>query len=1234
MPRGVFEVSTLLGVTTRQVSTIAVVSAGERMFVGTGDGSLTAHECRGDTTNALKAGSFECREVDSLRKGLSSDRRPVLDLLAVEGWRALLGLLDGQLTVYDLYTYRPLASVPSTRGASCFCVDEARRLVFVANKKRLQVLAWQAVSLAPRREFPLPETPRSMALVPGDADASGSSSGPKLVLSLRKEYSVLDATTGALSPALLLSDRDQLDASASSMSSSVTGLGGSSGHGVILPVPASSARGARVLLSSGSRGLLVDLVGRGHEERLTWSAPPLSVCLSTAFFVAALPRQVEIHDLASLAPLQAFDLSGSTCMTTCPVGGGRGDLTYVATANSVNLLKLIPIEFQVESLAEAGSYEDALSLCAMCKDMSVLGSVNVLSIHERYAYDLFSWGDYEGAVGHFLVAETPVDHVLSLFPSLAPPEFVPPGGILQGPNTPNKGSTSGETPRQLTGVSRSRAASAVMRFLEKHRAAAVAAAELEDCQKAPGAQGSKGDVTQGGGGSGDGDGDARAGTTAGAAGDGDGKAGDTLVLLDTMLVSSYMQCSPPRHSALVELLSGPNRCSLEACAPLLAASGHSFVEALLCLYRGRGLHEDALALATEERCVAPSPATSSYSGSGGGGGGGWTAPQFRRWLAAYLRELRLSPEAVHRALVLRSARPLLEADPALGLSVFLDQQRQGLSHGLLVQRRGGSFQGGRRAGVGGVGGGSAEGRRTEGRLAPHDVVSFLKTVTPNEFGRAKAESAAAAASEAGNDGAAPPMIALTSGRALTIGYLQALIDSGGVGGAEGGGGGREGEVTSALHDELAYLLMEGLLVEQGVAADRDQSSRKLGWSSKDKDGSKAEVDLAGTYRQHLQLFLQTSDKYNPARLLSVIPSHFLEEHALLLSSLGRHEEVLHIYVTQLKNRELAEAYCGRIWERCESATKGKITSKASAAAPSADAEVYLGLLRIYLQAPQEAGHPAPKNPGSPAALKASDGGGAAGGGEGQVGGLDEAISLLERHFARIDPVQVMTLLPPDVPVSKLLPFLSSAVRHSEAKRRNNQVMHQLCRADYVNVKFELIQLQGQVSRVPELSLASFPQLGTLLRTCPPVELTDPTADYGVGCIKQIFESFVVLQFDVTNRLRDQRLHNVLVKVDCSDPDLYSIKTERNLPAVPPHGSGSCYTVLSRSPSTNGVDRGSLGGIGGGPSVLFMCELRFTAVRIGSGGAQGIGTGPYDAGGGFAEEYLLEDFELSPADLGE
>ncbi|CAN0537980.1 unnamed protein product, partial [Ectocarpus sp. 8 AP-2014] len=146
----------------------------------------------------------------------------------------------------------------------------------------------------------------------------------------------------------------------------------------------------------------------------------------------------------------------------------------------------------------------------------------------------------------------------------------------------------------------------------------------------------------------------------------------------------------------------------------------------------------------------------------------------------------------------------------------------------------------------------------------------------------------------------------------------------------------------------------------------------------------------------------------------VIPSHFLEEHALLLSRLGRHEEVLHIYVRQLKNREMAEAYCGRIWERCESAAKAK--------------KVYLCLLKVYLQGQNKAGghQPAQRKAGSPSSLKASDDGVAAVGEE--VGDLDEAVSLLERHFSRVDPVKVMALLPPSVPVSKLVPFLSSAVR--------------------------------------------------------------------------------------------------------------------------------------------------------------------------------------------------------------
>ncbi|CAN0554126.1 unnamed protein product, partial [Ectocarpus sp. 12 AP-2014] len=174
---------------------------------------------------------------------------------------------------------------------------------------------------------------------------------------------------------------------------------------------------------------------------------------------------------------------------------------------------------------------------------------------------------------------------------------------------------------------------------------------------------------------------------------------------------------------------------------------------------------------------------------------------------------------------------------------------------------------------------------------------------------------------------------------------------------------------------------------------------------------------------------KTSEKYNPARLLSVIPSHFLEEHALLLSRLGRHEEVLHIYVRQVCAKpslaKRAQGTCGPTY--------------AATATPSPDEEVYLCLLKVYLQSQNKAGghHPAQRKAGSASSLKASDDGVAAVGDE--VGGLDEAVSLLERHFSRVDPVKVMALLPPSVPVAKFVPFLSSAVRHAEARRRSNQV---------------------------------------------------------------------------------------------------------------------------------------------------------------------------------------------------
>ena len=56
-------------------------------------------------------------------------------------------------------------------------------------------------------------------------------------------------------------------------------------------------------------------------------------------------------------------------------------------------------------------------------------------------------------------------------------------------------------------------------------------------------------------------------------------------------------------------------------------------------------------------------------------------------------------------------------------------------------------------------------------------------------------------------------------------------------------------------------------------------------------------------------------------------------------------------------------------------------------------------------------------------------------------------------------------------------------------------------------------------------------LGPLFKSSSPIELTETEAEYYVQCIKHVFESHIVLQFDCTNTLIDQLLEQVSVNVE-------------------------------------------------------------------------------------------------------
>ncbi len=1009
-------------------------------------------------------------------------------------------------------------------------------------------------------------TPQSIACYPTTSDSTegGLDKNVRICVALSKEYILIDADSG---------DFKHMPSITSS------GTVSPSTNAIVLPFPPSSTRGERLLLTTtGSKGVLVDTQGIEKEEIITWSKTPVVLQLAAVFLLAALPQQVEIHDCATLSPIQTLDLTGTAvCMTTCMMMGGRGPFGYVGTTCNIQLLKMIPIQFQVEALVGTGDYEEALTLCEMCKmhdeqqkdavspgritaigDDSFLQDTAVESIRERYAYELLLAGDYDGAVSQLLKANADVKDAVSIFPSLLPPDLPIRLLDIRDDQEELKSKYSISDVHQL-----SRAASSLVRFLEKRRMECVAEANREECQGAAAVE-TRNEISGGG--------TASPSEEPGAV--------LTATLLDSVLIHAYLRCSPPRRQRIIDLLSSeeiPCRCDFETTAPLLSGGGLIMLEPLLWLYRSKGHHTHALGLLSEERCMGSGKGTlKTYNSEGEGGV--WTRNDFWQWTAEYLQNLWFSSNPVHPSLVLEAAvtHRLLGTKPYLGLTVFTGCDCRG---GKAISSSTSSSRIRSRVKQQPIGNG----------ISPQQVVLFLKNVTfsPDALAVASSldhddgddEDSNSTSRRQHNNNTEIPF---TTGRALAIAYLEHLVNTLSPP-LSGAGNGSHTDIspiaalhnikkypsipTSAttlamIHDELAYLLMEWVLAEQHESAEemtmaRNASSPKKGERDGVVDSGSlgSDVHVTTLYRQKLRHFLQTSQQYNPARLLAVVPPDYLLEHALLLSRLGRHTEVLQIYVVQLRDRVLAEKYCDRIWreqqqlqkhhqQQCNSQSASLSTTSPQDATVSSTSSgnVYICLLQVYMS-------------------KEGRNGGPGGGRKGREEELQPVLDILTQFYDRIDPVKAMNLLPPDLPLVKLQPFLTATLRHHESHRCMAQVTRHLNRADFVNVKYETCQLQSQVSRVPELAL-SFEHLGKLVRSLPTEEVleTGGGSEHKITCTQHHFDDHLVLQFSIANTSEDVRLLQASISCDPSDPDLLTVAGERPLEAVPPLGRGSCYVV--------------------------------------------------------------------------
>jgi hypothetical protein len=303
--------------------------------------------------------------------------------------------------------------------------------------------------------------------------------------------------------------------------------------------------------------------------------------------------------------------------------------------------------------------------------------------------------------------------------------------------------------------------------------------------------------------------------------------------------------------------------------------------------------------------------------------------------------------------------------------------------------------------------------------------------------------------------------------ALAVDYLEHLVHER-----------RPPSTDPAFHNELVYLYVEAILA---LAAERDADGGKTPGSR--AQNARARPTLASEeegplreYRGRLLRFLEHSQHYNPEKILSKFPSsRLLEERAVLLSRVGKHDRALHIYVHKLRAKGLAEAYCEKFWAREKGPRNGPTNAGATgdagaagAAEAQADAaeaypaaadasqarggDVYLSLLRAYLRRP----------PGARARRALDRGDSATGKSASQI---RDAVELLERHHARIDPVRALELLPKTATVKALEPYLRATLRSNASRHRRNQVVGSLLKLENLQVRRALLREQNRAVRI-------------------------------------------------------------------------------------------------------------------------------------------------------------------------
>ena len=601
-----------------------------------------------------------------------------------------------------------------------------------------------------------------------------------------------------------------------------------------------------------------------------------------------------------------------------------------------------------------------------------------------------------------------------------------------------------------------------------------------------------------------------------------------------------------------------------------------FFEASIWLLRSCGKHERAIEVSFERLQQQGQQQMQQSDTTDGGGGatvrGFWSQIKYESYTATHLSELWSTGKEMGCQLVLSSpaTHRLLERNPRLGLSVFTAMHPQNE-----VQWRSMSMH--------------DDPLSNPSRI--HQVLQLLKSISPLISTDKERTSS--------ND--SNIVLPLESGRALAVSFLRSAI---------GVSTGRPvdaidtydhypvdsefGQHVSNIHDELALLLLEGVIVER--SDNQVEASTPTANTPEDNE-------LGSIYRMMLRELLQwPMTKIRPSLFMEALPPTFLQEKALVLGRLGQHEDALRILYGELNSLDLALAYCDHRYNRQkvqyertrmrQQKQQYQNMSMYSDLDQSDDFEMkgddnaYIPLIRVALDS---------KN---------------------TERGTATAIKVLALRRGAVDRAAALRLLPSDVPVSAVArPFLIPALVESESQVRRMTVVSALLKSRYLRLKDKLttaqLKAQANIHVVPALRSLNLGEplhstKSTRVRT---TNVTPSSTMPYVEIVKYFFQRHLVIQAKVTNVPyssypstssvqpfgdKPGSLSNALatststlcditfVVAESSDEEAITPLLQVPIQVLPYKMTGSAWCVLSAIPSNMDA-----------PTAQLTCELRYS-----------------------------------------